>query len=273
LSSRDSAESTESYVRRLARDNAHRHILDEQFEYGHRKVADVGLVGANDPQSWKTISLTGLHLRDRARRWLGKLKQKAENAREAREARRKKKQKEASSSGGSSSGSSGGGTGGTGGAAAAEAGVDSKGAGQPGAVFRYKYPDHVNSRSMHVHSGAAVVRAWLGFEALDMTDAEAQAAAATAEAEEATAAAAAAAAVSARGLLVPPLQLFDGAELAPPVLPPADKVLAGVAGLRKLKAAMLGHDTLPVHIGTLFLNDLHRVREFVEETGDEVGLL
>jgi len=35
------------------------------------------------------MSMTGLHLRDRARRWIGKLKKKAQDAKEAR---RKKKE-------------------------------------------------------------------------------------------------------------------------------------------------------------------------------------
>ena len=88
----DAFNSSDEYIRRLAKDGSHRHILDPQFEYGHAKVTETVAGGeTGDPKAWKRMSMTGLHLRDRARRWIGKLKKKAQDAKDAR--RRKKEAK------------------------------------------------------------------------------------------------------------------------------------------------------------------------------------
>jgi hypothetical protein len=89
---------SDEYVRRLAQDNLHRHILDPDLEYGYgnnRGVAGddgsgsgVGsrASGGGDAggKAWKRVSMTGLHLRDRARQWIGKLRKKAQDAADAR---------------------------------------------------------------------------------------------------------------------------------------------------------------------------------------------
>jgi hypothetical protein len=84
---------SDEYVRRLAQDNSHRHMLDPDLEYGYAHSAGVagadgggggGPGGDAGGKAWKRVSMTGLHLRDRARHWIGKLKKKARDAADAR---------------------------------------------------------------------------------------------------------------------------------------------------------------------------------------------